>query len=75
MTQFRKKSWHQQVKELTQQNQELFKELNETLTKAKILLYLYQNSVRVNKKNLEYFKERCRLLEDNYVSLEELEDK
>ena len=68
MIQERKKSWHQQVKELTQIANQLYKENH-------ALKYLYHNSVKINKKNLEYFKERCRLLEDNYIPLEELDDK
>lgn len=53
MIQERKKSWHQQVKELTQIVNQLYRE-NQGLK------YLYQNSVRVNKKNLEWFKAKLR---------------
>lgn len=64
----RKKSWHQQVKELTQIANQLHRE-------NQALRYLYANSVKINKKNLEYFKERCRMFEADYIPLEELEDK
>lgn len=62
---FRKKSWHQQVKELSQMNIQLQRD-------CRAFQYLYFNSVRTNKKNLEYFKKIIRAQEP---CLEELEDK
>ena len=53
MIQKRKKSWHQQVKELTQMNIQLQRE-------SRAFQYLYFNSVKINKKNLEFFKKKLR---------------
>lgn len=61
----RKKSWHQKVKELTQIANQLYRE-NQGLK------YLYHNSVKINKKNLEFFKRKLR---DCCQEIEPLEDK
>ncbi len=75
MIQERKKSWHQQVKELTEQNRKLIDLVQSWQLHFTMMRNLYFQANKINKKNLEYFKERCRLLEDNYIPLEDLEDK
>ena len=71
----RKKSWHQQVRELTEQNRKLIDLVQSWQLHFAMMRNLYIQANKINKKNLEYFKGRCRLLEGNYIPLEDLEDK